>query len=131
SVTEVKFPAESNEIASLPARMLTVGSPNRLASAGVKKAGVRPRPTSVPEPSAFAVSFPSRLGGQSHSSHDTVISPGPHSCPLLQRSGNTTAGPPHAHGTRPDRGCAQIENYVIVSMVARRDLRSSVRMTVR
>src|SRR5215475_7095750 len=38
--------------------MLTVGSTNRRASAGVKKAGVRPRPTSVPEPSAFVVSFP-------------------------------------------------------------------------
>jgi len=26
-------------------------------------------------------------GGQSHSTQVTVISPGPHSCPLLQRTG--------------------------------------------
>jgi hypothetical protein len=40
--------------------MLTVGSPNRLASAGVKKLGLRPRVTKVPEPSAFVVSLASR-----------------------------------------------------------------------
>jgi hypothetical protein len=29
----------------------------------------------------------SLAGGQSHSTHDTVIRPGPHSCPFWQRSG--------------------------------------------
>jgi hypothetical protein len=28
-----------------------------------------------------------RAAGQSHSTHDTVISPGPHSCPFWHRSG--------------------------------------------
>jgi hypothetical protein len=31
--------------------------------------------------------FPGSLGGQSHSTHDTMTSPGPHSCPFWHRSG--------------------------------------------
>jgi hypothetical protein len=34
-----------------------------------------------------ARSWKARAGGQSHSTQDTVIRPGPHSCPFWHRSG--------------------------------------------
>jgi hypothetical protein len=34
-----------------------------------------------------ARSCAARAGAQSHSTHDTVMRPGPHSCPFWQRSG--------------------------------------------
>ena len=52
------------ENASLPAVTLTVGSPNRLASAGERMKGpFRPVCTSVIEPSAPMVAFPGPFSG--------------------------------------------------------------------
>jgi len=52
------------ENASLPAVTLTVGRPNRFASAGVRMKGpFRPVCTSVIEPSACMVAFPGPFSG--------------------------------------------------------------------
>src|SRR5262252_2417618 len=50
-------PLESSENVCLPARTPTVGSPNRFASAGERKDGLRPLDVTVTEPSACAVNF--------------------------------------------------------------------------
>src|SRR5690348_2511983 len=50
-------PLESSENVCLPARTLTVGSPNRFASAGERNDGLRPRDATVTEPSACVVNL--------------------------------------------------------------------------
>ena len=56
---------------------LTGSAPHR---PGTTASQYRPMPDGPGVPAAMA-------GGQSQIGHDTVISPGPHSCPLAHRSG--------------------------------------------
>src|SRR5690348_9483722 len=51
------LPSGANDLVSAPAVTLTVGSPNRVASAGARKSGVRPPVKTMAEPSEFRVSF--------------------------------------------------------------------------